>query len=334
MSEVIGVVILLAGVVSILSGVVVLMQPFLEDISDNKDWARARIAADQLNERLVVAAQQPEGTGMVVTAHLGAASLGAANGAEVWIVSADLLGDDRVSITLTSLASFEITSVNETYSNLSIRIGDVVTDWTPAGPAPQTWSGNISFSTGSVIVDVYNSDGDIIHRMVRVGLGGLQMKAGISSGFYEVDLVNGARMDKLPNGNWEVGVYPRLRLDTSLDGTPRVTLLLLDIDTIGRLPQAGDGAIEIETVEQSTLFDAVGRNLRFEVENNVDPTITPRYLDQWSGEYDLYVASGLVDEYRGFGPYQSLSGSDGLGLWPSGESFDLRVQLQRLEVRG
>ena len=57
---------LLAMVISTMAGVVVVMQPFMEDLTDNRDWAAGSVAATQFNDRLLVAAESPPGTGIVV----------------------------------------------------------------------------------------------------------------------------------------------------------------------------------------------------------------------------------------------------------------------------
>ena len=332
-SEVIGVVILLAGVVSILSGAVALMQPYVQDITDNKDWSKARAAADQVNERILVAAQQPVGSGHVMTVSLGATSLAPANGAETWRVAADLAGADRVIITINTLWQLDLWSLNGSVANVSIAIGDNVTDWVPgADSGPHTYNSSTAFSSGTLIITVYDSGGLIIHRLVQVSLDGLRFQTGLANGIYEVDLVNGARMEKLPDGLWMLGSEPRLRLDEGLDGTPRVTLLLLDLDAVGRLPQNGVGTLEFTTVQQDVLIDGQGRNLRLEVENHVDDTITPRYKEHWIGDYELYLASGQGSSYEGLGPYGSVSGLEGITLLPQSRPFEIRVLLQGLEV--
>ena len=58
-SEIMGVTMLLAMVISTMAGVVVVMQPFMEDLTDNRDWAAGCVAATQFNDRLLVAAESP-----------------------------------------------------------------------------------------------------------------------------------------------------------------------------------------------------------------------------------------------------------------------------------
>ena len=65
-SEIMGVTMLLAMVVSTMAGVIVVMQPFMQDLTDNRDWAAGSVAATQFNDRLMVVADLPNGTGIVV----------------------------------------------------------------------------------------------------------------------------------------------------------------------------------------------------------------------------------------------------------------------------
>ena len=66
-SEIMGVTMLLAMVVSTMAGVIVVMQPFMQDLTDNRDWAAGSVAATQFNDRLMVVAESPNGTGIVVS---------------------------------------------------------------------------------------------------------------------------------------------------------------------------------------------------------------------------------------------------------------------------
>ncbi len=55
-SEIMGVSMLLAMVITTMGGVIVMMQPFMQDLNDNREWASASVAANQFNDRLLVAA--------------------------------------------------------------------------------------------------------------------------------------------------------------------------------------------------------------------------------------------------------------------------------------
>ena len=71
-SEIMGVTMLLAMVISTMAGVVVVMQPFMDALTDNRDWTSGSVAATQFNDRILVAAESPPGTGIVVNSqHAG-----------------------------------------------------------------------------------------------------------------------------------------------------------------------------------------------------------------------------------------------------------------------
>ena len=119
-SEIMGVTMLLAMVISTMAGVVVVMQPFMEDLTDNRDWAAGSVAATQFNDRLLVVAESPAGTGVVVNSQHISDTIQPLRNAEIWQVSADLSGEDRVSVSLVN-GIFSVTSLNETATSIVIQ---------------------------------------------------------------------------------------------------------------------------------------------------------------------------------------------------------------------
>ena len=63
-SEVLGVIMMLAMVVSIMGGVWVFLNPYISDFEDNTNWNAANGIADRLEDRIDVAADSPDGTGI------------------------------------------------------------------------------------------------------------------------------------------------------------------------------------------------------------------------------------------------------------------------------
>ena len=61
-SEVLGVIMMLAMVVSIMGGVWVFLNPYISDFEDNTHWNAANGIADRLEDRIDVAADSPDGT--------------------------------------------------------------------------------------------------------------------------------------------------------------------------------------------------------------------------------------------------------------------------------
>ena len=112
-SEIMGVSMLLAMVISTMAGVVIVMQPFMEDLTDNRDWAAGSVAATQFNDRLLVVAESPSGTGIVVNSQHISETIEPLRNAEIWQISADLVGHDRVSVSLIN-GIIHVTSLNGT----------------------------------------------------------------------------------------------------------------------------------------------------------------------------------------------------------------------------
>ena len=63
-SEVIGVVMLLAMIVSVMAGVWIFLQPYVKEFQDNTNWASANGIADRLEDRFAVVGVAPEGVGI------------------------------------------------------------------------------------------------------------------------------------------------------------------------------------------------------------------------------------------------------------------------------
>mgnify|MGYP000229019991 CR=1 FL=1 len=106
---------LLAMVVTVIGSVFVLLAPFLEDISDNLEWSSGTVAATQLNDRILIAAQTPEGSGLVQQNAQLSRSMDPLQDAEIWKVQADLGGSDRTIVSLDG-DLLTVTSLNRTAS--------------------------------------------------------------------------------------------------------------------------------------------------------------------------------------------------------------------------
>ena len=119
-SEIMGVTMLLAMVISTMAGVVVVMQPFMNDLTDNRDWAAGSVAATQFNDRLMVVAESPAGTGVVVNSQHVKDTIMPLRIAEIWQISADLVGHDRVTISLEN-GIISVSSLNSTAFSILIQ---------------------------------------------------------------------------------------------------------------------------------------------------------------------------------------------------------------------
>ncbi len=327
-SEILGVTMLLAMVVTILGAVFVLLAPLVSDINDNREWAAGSVAATQLNDRILIVADSPAGTGIVHHSEQLAHSIDWLPGAETWTIAADLVGTDRVTVRLDP-GEVNVTSLNRTATDVIVTIesGTYHADL-------ENGTGNLSIEGtmhGGVSVEVKDVQGNIIHRLVRISIDGIRLNNQMSGGVFSVDLVNGARIEKLPNQGIEVQQYPRLRHDVLIDGTHRVSLVLLDIEA-GETATRHMSTVNLDSQGTESLFDAQSRNLLLKTEFVAEATIGARYTHHWTGDHDLWLASGQIEDYNGFGPRQRLSGLDGLTLFPTDETFTLEVTLQKVEV--
>ncbi|MBT4059733.1 MAG: hypothetical protein HOE69_05435 [Euryarchaeota archaeon] len=326
-SEILGVTMLLAMVVTVIGGVFVLLGPFMDDISDNREWSSGSVAATQLNDRILIAAQTPEGSGLVQQNAQISRSMDSLRDAEIWQVQADLNGFDRTIVSLYG-DSLIVSSLNRTAS--IVHLSDANSNQTLS---LTNGSGNFTISglSGNIFIDIEDIHGAISHRFVEVSLDGIRMKNIMTDGDYSVDLINGGRIEKLPKQPVAVKQFPRLNTDLLLDGTPRVSLILLDLD-ISSTASRHMTNVHIDSNGQQTLFNEEARNLIIDVEIAGDPSISPQYAHHWTGDYNLFLTGDSVEDYHGFGPYGRLSGLDGMTLYPTDPPFELLVSLQSVVI--
>ena len=62
-SEVLGVIMMLAMVLSIMGGIWIFLNPYISDFEDNTNWNSANGIADRIEDRVEVVGDAPEGTG-------------------------------------------------------------------------------------------------------------------------------------------------------------------------------------------------------------------------------------------------------------------------------
>ncbi len=328
-SEIMGVTMLLAMVISTMAGVVIVMQPFMEDLTDNRDWAAGSVAATQFNDRLLVVAESPIGTGIVVNSQHITDTIEPLRNAEIWQISADLVGHDRVSVSLIN-GIIHVTSLNETATAVTIHTSIGVEQWDLEGG-----QGEITTNLGMqewMSVDVLDGMNQTIHRWIQTPLDGIQIRTPLTEGTFEINLINGARIEQLPNQPIDVRSYPRLHHDQTLDGGLRVSLVLIDVDIEG-MERSSDVALDLESRGVIAFFNEQARNLKLLPEFTGLDNPESRYLRQWTDSYDLHRATGDSSEYVGFGPNGRLSGVEGLTLHPTSSAFHLDVILQQVVVQ-
>lgn len=318
---------LLAMVVTVIGSVFVLLAPFLEDISDNREWSSGTVAATQLNDRILIAAQTPEGSGLVQQNAQLSRSMDPLQDAEIWKIQADLGGSDRTIVTLDG-ELLTVTSLNSTASIVRVTDSSSTQTFTMTN---NTNNFTVSGLMGNVIIEVEDIHGTISHRFVEVTIDGIRLNNILTDGEFSVDLVNGARIEKLPNQPVAVKQFPRFNTDLLLDGTPRVSLILLDLDITATASRHMTN-VHLDSKGELELFNAEARNLIVQVDIAGDPSISPQYIQHWTGDYTLYLAGASINEYQGFGPYERISGLDGITVLPGDVPFQFVVMLQSVEV--
>ena len=141
----------------------------------------------------------------------------------------------------------------------------------------------------------------------------------MNTGSLELALINGASIERQPGRSWSISEYPTIRFDELPDGTPRVSMMLTDLDSV----------MELESLGAIELFDGKVWNFKFKMTNQMHDIIDPQYIHHWTQGYEIHLATNTLDEYSGFAPYGRKSGSDGLTVIPSA-NFILEVGVQRV----
>jgi hypothetical protein len=131
---------------------------------------------------------------------------------------------------------------------------------------------------------------------------------------------------------WQVTRLPNMEIDSLANGEYRFSILLTDITLNGSLGSSNTMAINFESLGALTLFTGDAYNVRFVVNNHLHDVITPQYHDSWLTDYKINRASGTLDTYTGYAPYQRASGSDGFTIETQDAKINFEVDLQRIEV--
>ena len=210
-SEVLGVIMMLAMVVTIMGGVWVFLNPYISDFEDNTNWNAANGIADRLEDRIDVASDAPEGTGIRHNLQMRTSLLQGVSNLEHWAISADLTPYDVVNIGQYSNNSFVVTSTNETATKVTIATEDSV------------FTQLIDVNSGLVehnmqlgdwyVITIFNDNDDPIHRSVKYSLSGLRLITSLGNGEHEIYLINNARIEHFADSAWEISQFPRIEFD-------------------------------------------------------------------------------------------------------------------------
>jgi len=331
-SEIIGVVMLLAMVVSILAIVMVALIPYVDDFDDNKNWSSARVLCEQVQSRIDVVGSAPNGTGVAFTLPLVTNTLRSLDLVETWTIQADISGLDRVDVRLVNATAFEISSQNETISSVSVSNDGILHTYNVTSVGATHSFDSQQYFGRELIIDVENAEGVSIHRLVRLQLSGLQMNTNLNVGVLNTAIINHGMMSRMPNKAWNIEKFPTLHVEETFSGQRRVTLMLSDIQTTASLPAGKSSTLEIISRGPLTLFDHDARNLRFSVDNQLHSNINPQFTELWTGDHMIHQATGDTSTYFGFAPWERSSGADGIGLFPQDEVILLEIVIQRVEV--
>lgn len=331
-SEVLGVIMLLAMVMTIMSGVFLFLQPYLADFEDNANWKSAQGIAERLDDRLSVASASPEEVGIRTTFAMQSTSIRTLQFVEDWTISADLSSRDAIAIDRTDEDSFTLLSSNETARSVTVQ--------TPVGTEsftfmPSAQPTTIEHGVGSEhwnIITVFDADGLELHRSVTWALSGLEVHTSLGTGEHRIAMSNHGRIERLGDDPWDLQHAPALNIDTLVDGEVRMSLALRDVTTTGGI---GGGRVPLDMVSLGAmeLFSGAAWNLRFEMRNTVADSVTPQIHEAWLTDYTLHRAAGTLDQHVGLTPWARASGADGFTVSTGGAPLQLDVDMARVEVR-
>ena len=329
-SEVLGVIMMLAMVVSIMGGVWVFLNPYISDFEDNTNWNAANGIADRLEDRIDVAADSPDGTGIRHKLGMRTSMLQGVSNLEIWKISADTTPFDNVDITDFTATTFTVESVNSTANKVSIL------------DESGTHQFNIDENNNLVdhglqltdwyIITVLNDNDETIHKEIKYTISGLKVITSLGNGEHEITLVNNARIEHFADSAWEISKFPRVEFDQLATGGVRLSIVLTNIEVNGSLGSANQLGIDIISAGSLNPFAGECFNIRFSLTNSVAPVISPQYDDQWLSEYTLNRASGTLDSYVGLAPYERASGADGITVSSTGQSIFFDVAINEVVV--
>ena len=331
-SEVIGVVMLLAMVITMMGGVFVILTPYVNDFQDNTAWANANGMAERIDGRIDVVAGSSADTGIRTTVPSVTSSVSSISNIETWTVAADLTADDVVTVTYLNQTSFSILSYNETATSANI--------WTQNGEV------NISFQPSHeevivnhnlsvldmYIITVKDVDEIPIHREARITVSGLLIKTKVQNGEHTIGLINDARYNKFSNEPWTVSSGPDLKIEELFDGTMRASMSIRDVNIDGSVPDGRNAVFDISSQGPIELFSGDAWNFRFNFVSTLGSTVSQQMTEAWLTDYTLNRAADTLDQHRGIAPWLRASGSDGMTIDGGNTMIDLEIDLQMVVI--
>ncbi len=332
-SEVIGVVMLLAMVITMMGGVFLMLTPYVNDFQDNTSWANANGIAERLDGRIDVVAGASADTGIRTTVPSVSSAIIPISNIESWTVAADLTGSESVTVSYLNQTAFSVFAQNEKATSATI--------WTPNGEQTFTFEPSnepvlIEHELNVLhlyIVTVHDADDQPLHRQAGISISGLLIKTKVQSGEHTIGLINDARYDKFSNEPWTIASSPGIKIEELFDGTMRASLSLRDVSVIGSVPDGRNAIFDISSAGPIELFSGDAWNFRFNFDSTLGPTIAPQMNEGWLTDYTLHRAADTLDQHRGISPWLRASGSDGMTIDKDNSVIDLEIDLQLVEVR-
>jgi|TARA_B110000211_G_scaffold138195_1_gene157994 flagellin-like protein len=331
-SEVLGVVMMLAMVITIMGGVWVFLNPYIGDFEDNTNWNSANGIAERFQDRIDVAGSAPEGTGIRHTLALQSTMIQPIEKVETWTIAADLTPYDSVIVRNVNISTIGVYSMNETARSMSIETESSIENYAFDSSHQEVLINHTSSRQHWISVTVYDADGIAIHRSVTYIVSGIQITTSLGMGEHQIALMNDARVERFPNEPWRVTQYPNLEIDTLVNGEFRLSLVLNDVLINGSLGSGNNIGMNMISLGPMTLFTGHAYNVKFTVDNALNDMITPQYHERMLDEYTLNRASGTLDTYVGYAPYLRASGADGFTVETQGAQLFLEVDVKRVEV--
>ncbi len=330
-SEVIGVVLLLAMVLSIMVGVFAVLAPYLDDIDDTRQWSMMMVGSEALEERTQIAADAPNGTQWAFQVDVGEANIRPLIRAEQWTFSADLEGYDRIESRFEGTKAI-FQSVNGTMAKVVIERDQGSSEVSINDQGEEITIELTSLGDRMIVLTIYDRLDSPIHRIVHVAIDGLRAEGDLEGGVHRIDLVNGGRVEDQPGHLPQIIREPRLRHQILPNGKGQASIVLLDITVDANASLQQDSSFVLESLGPSTLFDGEGRNVRISAEPGEDAFALTMQLRRIGSEHALFRSLGLEEAFTGFGPEPGHTDGRHLAIHPTEKNVDFTVIIQRVEV--
>ena len=331
-SEVLGVVMLLAMVITIMGGVWIFLNPYLSDFEDNTNWNSATGLAERIEDRLEVAGNAPEGTGFRNTLAIQSTAIRSVQNIEHWTIAADLTDGERIVVRQVNDTTFGVLTANETARSVRVESPGVVYEQQLPVSHLEVFVTHNASASHWISITVYGADNEPLHRHVSWTVSGLQITTSLGQGEHQIVLMNNARAERFPNEAWEVSAMPLVEFDRMANDELRLSILLTDIIANGSIGSGSNVGMQFVSQGPLTLFSGRAYNVNFNVHNALHDVISPQYHNNWLADYTIERSAGTLDTFIGFSPYERASGADGFSV--SSQAFPLyfEVDVQRVEV--